>query len=381
MRVLHFYKTYFPDTYGGVEQVIYQIAQGAVSQGVGTRILTLTRSSGIGPCRVGNHVVERLPLDLEIASNAFSLRSIGRLRDMAADADVIHYHFPWPFMDLAHFLARIDKPSVVTYHSDIVRQKFLNRIYSPLRNRFLSNVTRIVATSPNYLDTSDVLRVHREKTVVIPIGLDDSSYPDIDADCVDRWRKTVGSNFFLFVGALRYYKGLHFLLDAIDGTNLKVVIVGGGPMERALKEQAGRLKGAQVDFLGMLPDSDKVALLHLAKGVVFPSYLRSEAFGVSLLEGAMYAKPLISTDIGTGTSYINVNGETGIIVPPENPSALRQAMEYILEHPDVAREMGWRGRQRYESLFTAERMVGSYIKLYGEIVGNCGSPDGDTPTT
>jgi rhamnosyl/mannosyltransferase len=303
-----------------------------------------------------------------VASNGVSVQAIGALARMAAQADVVHYHFPWPFMDLAHFLARIDKPTVVTYHSDIVRQKALLKLYEPLRHRFLRSVDAIVATSPNYLASSAVLDGYRDKTRVITFGLDKSSYPVPEPARLDHWRARVGQKFFLFVGVLRYYKGLHILLDAVAGTDYPVVIVGAGPIEAELKAHAARLGLKHVQFVGAVDDQDKVALLDLCYAVAFPSHLRSEAFGISLLEGAMYGKPMISSEIGTGTTYINVHGETGLVVPPSDHEALRAAMRRLWDDPQMAREMGQRAEARYWQLFTSAQMAENYTGLYEELV-------------
>jgi len=122
-----------------------------------------------------------------------------------------------------------------------------------------------------------------------------------------------------------------------------------------------------VHFLGELPEEDKVALLQLSYAIVFPSHLRSEAFGISLLEGAMYGKPMISSEIGTGTSYVNVNEETGIVVPPGDPGAFREAMRLLWDHSAIATEMGARAEKRYGTLFTADRMATHYCQLYREL--------------
>src|SRR4051812_19450527 len=118
MRVLHFYKTYYPDSLGGIEQVIRQLCKGTGRLGVHNEVLSLSRQANLAPYELDGTMVHRVPQDFEIASNACSLAAIGELARRAREADV-HYHFPWPFMDLAHFMARIRKPSVVTYHSDI----------------------------------------------------------------------------------------------------------------------------------------------------------------------------------------------------------------------------------------------------------------------
>jgi rhamnosyl/mannosyltransferase len=368
MRILHFYKTYYPDSVGGIEQVIRQMCVGTGRLGVTNQVLSLSRKTDLQPFEFEGHMVHRVPQNFELASNAVSMQAISALARMAAEADVVHYHFPWPFMDLAHFVARVNKPSVVTYHSDIVRQKALLRFYQPLQHRFLQSVDAIVATSPNYLGSSTVLDRYRDKTRVITFGLDKASYPEPDQARLDHWRAKVGPKFFLFVGVLRYYKGLHILLDAVAGTDYPVVIVGAGPIEQELKTRAGELGLKNVMFVGKLDDLDKVALLKLCYAVSFPSHLRSEAFGISLLEGAMFGKPMISSEIGTGTTYINIHEQTGLVVPPSDPDALRAAMRTLWENPQLAHEMGQRAEARYWQLFTAEQMADGYAGLYQELM-------------
>ncbi|XYJ11076.1 glycosyltransferase family 4 protein [Telluria sp. B2] len=368
MRVLHFYKTYYPDSLGGIEQVIRQMCVGTGRLGVTNTVLSLSREKNLQPIEFQGHTVHRVPLDFELASNACSVAALGALARLAREADVVHYHFPWPFMDMAHFISRVRKPTVVSYHSDIVRQKNLLRLYQPLKHRFLRSVDAIVAASPNYLASSPVLARYRDKTHVIPYGLDQGSYPQPDPARLAYWRERVGPKFFLFVGVLRYYKGLHVLLDAVAGTDYPVVIVGAGPEEAALKAQAARLGLKHVQFVGAVDDEDKVALLTLAYALSFPSHLRSEAFGVSLLEGAMYGKPMISCEIGTGTTFINIAGETGLVVPPEDAPALRAALRTLWDNPELARAMGARAARRFEQVFTSTQMAAGYMALYRDVL-------------
>jgi len=377
MRVLHFYKTYYPDSVGGIEQVIRQLCVGTTRLGVTNTVLSLSRQKDLAPITFDGHAVVRMPLNFEIASNACSWQSLGALARMAREADVVHYHFPWPFMDLAHFMARVDKPSVVSYHSDIVRQKRWLRLYQPLKHRFLDSVDAIVAASPNYLESSNVLARYRDKARVITYGLDKTTYPNVEPCRLAHWRARVGPKFFLFVGVLRYYKGLHVLLEAAKGLDYPIVIVGTGPEEAALKEQAARLGLKHVMFTGALDEADKAALLSLCYGLAFPSHLRSEAFGISLLEGAMYGKPMISCEIGTGTTYINRDGDTGLVVPPSDPAALRGAMQKLWDEPELARRMGARAGQRYEELFTSEQMAASYTDLYKELTARRSTANAD----
>jgi O-antigen biosynthesis rhamnosyltransferase len=369
VKVLHFYKTYLPDTIGGVEQVINQIARGTAGLGVTSEVLSLTPAEVDKTVEVDGHLVHRCRSNFEVASTPFSVSAFKRFRQLAKEADLIHYHFPYPFADIMRFVSQVKKPTLVSYHSDIIKQKHLLKLYKPLKRNFLSKVDHIVAASPNYLESSNTLSRFRNKTSVIPYGLDKSSYPVASTERLDFWRKRFGPRFFLFVGVIRYYKGLHILVDAARNSDYPIVIMGAGPVEVELKAHAAKLGIHNIHFLGFLPDEDKVALLELCYAVIFPSHLRSEAFGISLLEGAMYGKPLISSEIGTGTTYINIDKETGIVVPPSEPAALRQAMDYLWNNPEEAAAMGQRAEARYWKLFTAEQMAESYVALYKELLG------------
>ncbi|MEB2650298.1 MULTISPECIES: glycosyltransferase family 4 protein [Pseudomonas] len=368
MRVLHFFKTYLPDSFGGIEQVVFQLCESGVQHGIEAQVLTLSTDPTPRVMQLGQHEVHRAKLDIQFASTGFSWSVFKQFRELAAEADVINYHFPWPFMDLVHFASSLNKPSVVTYHSDIIRQKHLLKLYRPLMQRFLASADRIVAASPNYLHTSDVLQQFQEKTRVITYGLNKAGYPQPDGERMNRWRQQVGDKFFLFVGVMRYYKGLHILLDALKQADYPTVIVGAGPLELKLRAQATALGLRNIHFVGRLDDEDKVALLQLSYAFVFPSHLRSEAFGISLLEGAMYGKPMISSEIGTGTSFINIHNETGLVVPPSNPQAFSEAMRTLWENPERAAAMGIKAEARYRQLFTADVMGRKWTELYQELL-------------
>ncbi|KTD30167.1 glycosyltransferase family 4 protein [Legionella maceachernii] len=363
MKILHVYKTFLGDAFGGVERVIAQIVRNPQSNFHHT-ILSLSPDPEPKELEYLGIKIIRYKESLNIASNSISFSLLKDFRKIAQQADVIHYHFPWPFADVLHLFSRTQKPAIVTYHSDIVRQKFLFYLYRPLMHHFLKSIDTIVATSPNYFSTSPVLQKFREKVTVIPIGLNKTNYSMVTDARQAYWRNLYGDKFFLFIGVMRYYKGLHILLEAAQGTSFPILIVGSGPIEEELKMQAKELGLTNIHFLGRLAEEDKIALLQLCLSVIFPSHLRSEAFGVSLLEGAMFGKSLISSEIGTGTSYINVDGETGLVVPPGDSLALRNAMQFIWDNPDKATVMGEKAAERYWSLFTADKMVAEYERLY-----------------
>lgn len=369
MKVLHVYRTYFPDSQGGLEEVIRQICLNTRDHGVESRVFTLSRRPDPAVIEAPEGLVVRVKQNFEIASCGFTFGGLAEFRRQVAWADVVHYHFPWPYADIMHAAADHPRPSVVTYHSDIVRQKTLSQLYRPLMNHFLGSVDKIVATSPNYFATSDVLSRFSDKVDIVPIGIDRDSYPEVtpESEVYRQVEEAFGRGFFLFVGVLRYYKGLHILLDAIREAPYKVVIVGSGPVENELRRQARDLGLTNVHFCGYVEDDVKMAMFQLCRAVVFPSYLRSEAFGVTLLEGAMCGRPLISAEVGSGTSHINVDRQTGLVVTPGCSKSLREAMDHLYARTADAETMGENARRRYEELFTGVAMGQRYAEVYRDV--------------
>ncbi|NQZ53783.1 MAG: glycosyltransferase [Piscirickettsiaceae bacterium] len=368
IRVLHFYKTCYPYSFGGVEQVIHQLCRGGASNGIENKVLVLSPDVKDDVLEIDGYQIHRVKQSFEVASTGFSISVLSRFKALLEQTDIIHYHFPWPFMDLVHFYSQVNKPTVVSYHSDIIRQKYLLKLYRPLMHRFLSDVTSIISASPNYLASSEVLKRYQNKTKVIPFGLDRKSYSEPTSELLDYWQNITGEKFFLFLGALRYYKGLHILMEALVGLEYPVIIAGSGPVENELKVQAEKLGLKNVLFVNEVSEQDKVTLFKTCYAVVFPSHLRSEAFGIVLLEGAMFGKPLISSEIGTGTTFVNIDGETGLVIPPSDVTELRNAMCYLWDNPTEAKRMGDNAQKRYWELFSAEKMISSYSELYRELI-------------
>lgn len=367
MKVLHVYRTYFPDTQGGLEETIRQICVSTRACGVESEVLTISPSALPARLDAAEATVYRARQNIDIASCNMGMGAFRLFRERARAADIVHYHFPWPFADVLALALPPDRPQVMTYHSDIVRQRLLKFFYQPLMHRFLRRMDAIVATSDAYASGSPVLRSYRDKLQVIPIGIDERGYPAPAAPLMEQIRQRFGSDFFLFLGVLRQYKGVGYLLEAARGTNLSVVIAGTGPMEEELRQRAAEQGLSNVHFLGYVSDEMKVGLLQACRALVLPSCFRSEAFGVSLLEGAMLGKPLLTTELGTGTSLINVHEKTGLVVPPADADALRAAMRRLQTHADEAQAFGQAARDRYSELFRAELMGRRYHYLYQSV--------------
>ena len=370
IRVLHVYRTYFPDPPGGVQEVIRQICRSTRPLGIASAVFCL--SPDPDPERIdwdGTPVYRRRSWAAPASCDLGGAAAFAAFRELAMAADVIHYHYPWPFADVLHAAAPARIASVMTYHSDIVRQKYLYAFYKPLMWRTLSSMDRIISTSSEYARTSPVLSSERlkDRVSVIPIGLDEP-YQEQDEGIfrqvgIDRTRP-----YFLFVGALRYYKNLETLVRAARSVSVPVVIAGSGPSLQGLQALAAELQASNVIFAGQVSEAQKAALMASCRAVVLPSHLRSEAFGVVLLEASRAGKAMLTCDIGTGSSHVNVHGETGLVVAPTQ-EALAAGLEKIIMNDELALVFGKNARKRFEDHFTAARMGAAHANEYRLIAG------------
>ena len=372
VKVLHVYRTYFPDGSSGMPEAIRQISAGTKDLGVDSSVFTLSprphpQFLDQSEARVGRARSWGAPASCDLGGpDAFAL-----FTQMTAEADVINYHFPWPFADVLNWATRPRAAKVMTWHSDIIRQKWLGRLYAPLMNRTIRRMHAIVATSPTYAATSPILTRAdvKPRVRVIPLGIDEQTLPDAaDTSIFERLGVSKDEPYFLFVGATRYYKGIHHLIEAAASVAAKVVIAGSGPELDELRDYAARHPAARVVFAGRVTDEEKVALLQSCRAFVLPSHLRSEAYGMVLVEASIYGKPMITCEIGSGTSYINADGETGLVVELRNPQALAGAMNNLLADRDAAERFGANARLRYEQLFTGRSMVAAYADLYKDLL-------------
>ncbi|MBE2179820.1 MAG: glycosyltransferase [Chthoniobacterales bacterium] len=366
MRVLHVYRTYFPDQASGIAEAIRQICLATRPHGVGSTIFTLSPSPCSGrPPDPEAKVVRARSWAAPASCDLGGIQAFTRFRREARQADLIHYHFPWPFADILHLSTRPMAPAVMTWHSDVVRQATLVGFYTPVMNRMLRRMSLIAATSPAYAKTSTVLAdpAVRNRVRVLPLGVDESSFHG-DGDASVLQRLGLAGPFVLFLGAMRYYKGLDVLLEASKAIGAPVVLAGGGPELERLRGLA-RNSGRMI-FAGEVSEVEKLALLKSCTALVLPSNKRSEAYGIVLVEAALCGKPMVTCEIGTGTSYVNLDGETGFVVEPDNAGALSRALNRLLEDPPLAAHLGQAARRRYEENFSGRVLGRAHMEFYRE---------------
>jgi rhamnosyl/mannosyltransferase len=240
----------------------------------------------------------------------------------------------------------------------VVRQKVIGAFYRPVMRWGLRRARAILATSPNYVVSSPELVRLGSKCLILPLGIDVERFATPPR--TRRERPTL-----LFVGRHRYYKGLSDLLKAMPEINADLIVAGDGPMRPGWERLAGELMlGEKVRFLGTVPDEELAALYRSADIFVLPASARSEAFGIVLLEAMAAGLPCVTTELGTGTSYVVQDGVTGLVVPARTPPALAEALNRLLADEALRARMGEAGQARARREFRQETMVERVEAVY-----------------
>ena len=367
MRILHLGKYYAPHR-GGIETVVETLCRGE-RPAADTQALVLNRA---------NQTIEETLHDVRVRRVA-SIATLGSVSVAPtlplwlsrADADVIVLHEPNPMALLAYAIARPRVPLVIWFHCQVIRPKLQYKVfYEPLLQFAFRRAVRIVVASPPMVDLPPLARF-KKKCTVIPFGLERARYrlSGVTASRVQAIRANVKSPIVLFVGRLVPYKGVDVLLDAIKGLDATTVIVGEGPCRVSLMAKAvDSGLSDRVRFVGDISDAELLAWYHACDVFVLPSVTRQEAFGMVQLEAMLCGHPVISTELQTGTSWVNQHERTGIVVKPNNVSELRGALERLCGDRELREQFGDAGRKRVIETFSAETMCQATVALYDDVV-------------
>jgi rhamnosyl/mannosyltransferase len=238
----------------------------------------------------------------------------------------------------------------------------------------LKKADAIIYGSPP-MKNSLYLQPHAAKLHLIPYGipldrfLAEPSGAEIDRVQAQYPAVTMDRSKLLFVGRLRYYKGLNVLIEALSNIAAQLLVVGIGPMLEEWQALAqARGLADKVTWLGEVPDADLPALYHLSDLFVLPATHTSEAFGLVQVEAMASGVPTICTELGTGTSYVTQHAQTGLVVLPNDPRALTEAINRLLADPARRKVLGAAARQRAQTEFSVERMIDRVENLYQSLI-------------
>lgn len=343
---------------GGIERYIADLCTHQAGSGHSPEVLAVEEPAGEMIPAAAWHIA---PSEAHFASAPLSRAYIGMYRDLARSVDVVHYHGPNPIAELAALITpRGTAGHVATFHADVSKEKPFFRLYRPFAHRYLRRMDRIIAASEVLTRTSPLLSRWQSEVQVIPFGVNAGKFSAPT-------RSSTHPTQIVFVGRLVHYKGIDVLLEALPLVpQARLDVIGTGPLGPALEARATSLGVAdRVRFLGRIPDEDLVARYASAEVLVLPSITRGEAFGYVLLEAMAAGCAIVSTELGSATSWINQDGITGRVVPPADAPALGQALSWLLADPARLRTVQAAAVQRAKD-FSLAHMFRETDRVYRE---------------
>ncbi|PYR80284.1 MAG: hypothetical protein DMF87_09360 [Acidobacteria bacterium] len=368
MRVLHLGK-FYPPHRGGMETHLAALIP-ALRSFADVEVIVASESRRTTVDHVNGVEITRAARLATVAATPICPSLFQLVR--SARADIIHIHHPNPFAMFVHLTVAPTTPLVITYHTDIVRQRVLGQAVRPLLAASFAQARAVLVTSPAYLESSAVLNRLRGKSHVVTLGIDVQEFADVAPSDVDAVKRKHAGPIVLAVGRLVYYKGFDHLIDAMRTVQATLIIVGTGPMQHELEARAAAAGVARkVVFAGDVAD---VKPYYAAADVfVLPSVARSEAFGIVQLEAMAAGVPVVNTGIDTGVAFVSRHEQTGLTVPPADAGALAGAINRLLADPALRRAYGAAGVRRVREHFGAPAMARATYQIYEDVMAPCGA--------
>ncbi len=355
---------------GGVEKVMYDAMVGLSERGVGCDMLCAATDGPSTEVAVnGRARVFCTKTWFKAYATMISPAMILKLRSICKDYDIVHIHHPDPMATLALLLSGYKGPMVLHWHSDIEKQKKLIRFYMPFQTWLLRRADMIVGTTDIYLKESPFLKDYQHKTRAIPIGVD-RVVPDM-LKAEEIRSRYPGRKIVFSLGRLVHYKGFRTLVDAAGHLPDDYVVLIGG--EGALREELKahiRVAGlvGKVELLGRIPDDDLPGYFGACDLFCLSSVQKTEAFGIVQIEAMSCGKPVVATRIeGSGVSWVNADGVSGLNVPAKDPEAMAKAMKTILEDPELYAALSLGAARRYDEMFGKEKMIDNIMQAYEDL--------------
>ena len=360
--VLHIFKIYSPDLFGGTLTVIRDICA-SLKDAFASAVLVCSQSAEQREIVVDDVPVERVRSFGDVLSLPAAPTYPWRLWQKIADHDLLALHAPFPLADLvfAFGLGR-RRPMVVHWHADIVTHAGLRWFIEPLMRRTLRQAKAIIVSDRVLVDKTPLLREFEDKCHVVPFGIDTDVYdwPKIEPHHVnDRGR------LVLACGRLVPYKGFDVLIRAAVNRAFEVWIIGEGVERTRLEQLIGELGlGERVRLLGSVSDCERIKLMCLADVFVMPSVTNAETFGLVQLEAMAAGRRVVNTALDTAVPRVARHGMEALTVPPGDAEALGEAIDTLISDPGRRRRMGLSARTRAVSRYSTATFKDGMESVY-----------------
>ncbi len=367
MKVLQLGKFYPPDT-GGIEQVMFDITEGLNERSIHTDVLCSNNINEYTEDKIKDYTVYRTKSLGQLSRTSLSIQMITKLCKIINNYDIVHVHHPDPMAALALFFAHPKCKVVVHWHSDIIKQRYLLKLYAPLQNWLLHRANKIIGTTPKYITESQTLQKFKNKCIAIPIGIDKTRLK-AKLELATTIKNKYGDKKIIFsIGRLIYYKGFEYLILSAKflSDDYVILIAGDGPLKSKLTKLIQKEGlGGKVYLLDRIKNSELGSYYSACDIFCLPSVAKSEAFGIVQIEAMSFGKPIVATKIeGSGVDWVNDSGVSGLNVKTKDPKELAQAITDIINNIKRYERYSKAAKERFCTLFTRDKMISDIIKLY-----------------
>lgn len=368
LNILHTYKTYYPDVYGGIPYAIEQLM--LVEPGrLQHQVLVCSKDPYISKEIYSN--VKRVKSYFNLFSLPIAPCYPFRLFQFLKKTDIVFMHAPFPIADLV-FSTNIKKniPLVVYWHSEIVSQKFLGLLIRPMIRRTLSRAHTIIVSNQKNITKGSLLEefVSKIKEVPYPVELRRlCRQPEYETKIESIKKKY--PRLILACGRLVKYKGFEYLIEAMAAVDAHAIIIGEGVERRSLEK---KIKNEGLDdriyLIGSIPVNDYLAYLYAADIFVLSSVTNAETFGIVQLEAMAVGLPIINTQLETAVPNIARHEIEAITVLPRDAIQLANAINLLLNNENKRKIMGENAKKRVEREYSFELFQRSITDLIREIL-------------
>lgn len=373
MKILQIGKFY--PIMGGVEKVMFDLTSGLAALGVECDMLCANNDTTVKKLVIKeltpNNIIIICPTMKKLFATMICPAMIRELKRRCNYYDIIHIHHPDPMAALALYMSNYKGKVVLHWHSDILKQANLLKLYLPLQKWLINRASVIVGTTPVYIKESPYLQSVQDKCTYLPIGIDEMEW---DANAVEQIRSQYpGKKIIFSLGRLVGYKGYEYLIDAAKNlSDDYIILIGGsGPLKDTLQAQidTNNLQ-SKVKLLGRVSDENLPNYYKAIDLYCLSSTMKTEAFAIVQLEAMAARKPVVSARIpGSGVAWVNVDQESGITVETHSAKALSDAFRKILEDKALYDRLAQGARNRYETVFRKEKMIEKCLDIYRSLNG------------
>jgi len=290
--------------------------------------------------------------------------SIAREELLSGKSNLLHIHSPNPWGDLTALLLPAHIPVVMSWHSDIIRQKNIMRLYKYIQNKAINRANKIIVATPGHYLSSNQLNQFdvSSKIVSVPYGIDFKSLHEtkVDQEFFLEIKKFANERpIVLTVGRHVSYKGYSYLLKAFSKRKSEAILVmiGIGPLTQELVSLASELGiTKRILFVGEVGMPKLAAAFRACDFFCLPSISQAEAFGIASAEAMSFGKPTIVCNLQNGVNYLNQDKITSLVVEPYSVEELSSSIDLLASDIALRSRLGLEAKKRVEAEFSMEAM-------------------------